>query len=140
MNIQRWLKSPEHQKRLEKWWIPIMVMWEIIKTLAIKKTFSKYGVSTWVYFALVMTIAIPYAHTTAKLLFNIIEKKWKTALLYGLAAMVLHFAPDVYILANAKEVPKHIYDGFIFVVAIFTFFGVQGIVMAIRDHRKNSKS
>jgi len=50
--------------------------------------------------------------------------------------LVLHFIPDIYILATAKSVPKTILDSFIFILAIFTFFGVREVILKIKTHRK----
>jgi hypothetical protein len=134
MQFSRWIKSEKHQKLIERWWIVIVLAWDILKTFLVDKTFAKYGVDPYIYFAIVISIAIPYAISTAKMFFAIVENHWRRAFIFGSIAMVLHFVPDVYILANAKEVPKTIYDSFIFIVAIFTYFGIREIILKIRTH------
>lgn len=139
VKITKWLKSKEHQKLFERWWIALTIGWELIRTFAVNRTFAKYGVNTWIYFAIVITIALPYAHSTAKLLFAIVERHWRKSIIYGVIALILHFAPDVYILANAKEVPKTIFDSFIFIVVVFTLVGIRSLVVSIKTHRRHKE-
>ena len=136
VQISRWLKSEKHQKLVERWWIGIVIAWDVLKTFAVDKTFSKYGVNAYVYFAIVISIAVPYAISTAKMFFAIIINHWRKASIYGAIAMVLHFVPDIYILVTAKSVPKTIYDSFIFIIAVFTFFGVREVVLKVREHKR----
>jgi prolipoprotein diacylglyceryltransferase len=138
MNVPGWLKNEKHRQLVERWWIAIVVAWEVIRTFAVNKAFGKYGVNPWVYFAIVMTIAVPYAICTAKLLFAIIEKHWRNGLIYGAISIVFHFAPDAYILASAKQVPKSLFDSFIFVVILFTVVGVRTFIVGVRDHHRKS--
>ena len=80
MNISSWIKSEHHQKLIERWWIAIVITWGLIRTVAVDKTFAKYGVNPYVYLAIVLTIAVPYAITTAKLFFAIVSDRKSTRL------------------------------------------------------------
>ncbi|MEY3904655.1 MAG: hypothetical protein RIT08_571 [Actinomycetota bacterium] len=136
MQVARWIKSEKHQRLLERWWIAIVITWDVLKTFLVDKTFAKYGVNPYIYFAIVISIAIPYALSTAKMFFAIVVNHWRRASIFGVIALILHFVPDIYILATAKAVPKTILDSFIFILAIFTFFGVREVILKIRTHRK----
>jgi hypothetical protein len=137
MRIAGWLSSEKHRRLIERWWIAIVLVWDIAKTLVIDKTFAKYGVNPYTYFFIVIAVAVPYAITTAKMLFAIISNHWKRAALFGAAAVVLHFVSDAYILFNAKQVPRSIYDSFIIAVVILTIFAVHGVISQVRAHRRN---
>ena len=136
MQVSHWVKSEKHQKLIERWWIAIVIAWDILKTFAVDKTFSKYGVNAYIYFVIVISIAVPYAISTAKMIFAIIINHWRKASIYGGIALVLHFIPDIYILLTAKSVPKTIFDSFIFIIAIFTFFGIREVVLKVRAHKR----
>lgn len=136
MKISLWLSSEKHRLLIERWWIAIVLLWDIAKTLVIDKTFAKYGVNPYIYFVIVIAVAVPYAITTAKMLFAIICNNWRQAALYGAIAVVLHFVSDIYILLNAKQVPRSIYDSFIIAVIIFTIFAVHGVVSQVRAHHR----
>lgn len=136
MQLSSWLNSEKHQKLVERWWIAIVLVWGVIKTIAVDKTFKKYGVNPSVYMAIVLTIAVPYAITTAKLLFSIVEKHWRNTFIYGAIAIVFHFAPDAYILSTAKSVPRSLFDGFILAIVVFSLFGARHIVLKVRQHKK----
>jgi len=86
--------------------------------------------------AIVFAIAVPYAISTAKLFFSIVEKRWRNTFIYGAIAIVLHFAPDAYILSTAKSVPRSLFDGFILGIVIFSIFGIREIVIKVREHKK----
>jgi hypothetical protein len=136
VQVAKYIKSEKHQKLIERWWIAIVIAWDVIKTFAVDKTFAKYGVNPYVYFAIVISIAVPYAISTAKMFFAIVVNHWRNASIYGGIAMVLHFIPDIYILITAKSAPKTIYDSFIFIIAVFAFFGIREVVRKVKEHRK----
>ena len=140
MNISSWVKSERHQKLIERWWIAIVITWGLIRTIAVDKTFAKYGVNPYVYLAIVLTISVPYAITTAKLFFAIVSKKYRSLVLLIPLALFFHFAPDAYILSAAKSVPRSIFDGFILIIAIFTLFGIREIVIKVREHKAQTPS
>ena len=137
MNISSWIKSERHQKLIERWWIAIVITWGLIRAVAVDKTFAKYGVNPYVYLAIVLTISVPYAITTAKLFFAIVSKNYRNLVFLIPLALFFHFAPDAYILSAAKSVPRSIYDGFILIIAIFTLFGIREIVIKVRKHSQS---
>lgn len=140
VNVSRWLKSECHRLLIERWWIAIVLVWDILKTVVVDETFAKYGVNPFIYFFIVITIAVPYAVSTAKMLFAIIANQWRRALSYGAIAVVLHFIPDVYILITAKQVPRSLFDSFIVMIVIFTVFAIHGITSKVRAHRRSTRN
>lgn len=136
MKVTSWLNSEKHRQLFERWWIAIVLIWDILKTLVVDKTFSKYGVNPYIYFVIVISISVPYAISTAKLLFAILSNHWRNAMIYGIVAVILHFIPDIYILVNAKQAPRSLVDSFIVTIVIFTVFAVHGITSKVRAHRR----
>jgi len=136
MKVTSWLKSEKHRQLVERWWIAIVLVWDIAKTLVVDKTFAKYGVNPYIYFFIVVGIAVPYAKSTAKMLFAILANHWRNALSFGIVATILHFVPDVYILLTAKQVPRSLFDSFIVMIVIFTIFAVHGVVSHVRNNRR----
>ena len=137
MRFTSWIKSERNQRFLQRWWIAITILWECIRTLVVDKTFGKYGVNPYIYFALVMAIVIPYAIVTVRLLVSIVHRRLPQSFVYGLFAIVLHFAPDVYILFTANAVPDKLMESFYFIVFIFAAIALQGIVMKVKRQRKS---
>jgi hypothetical protein len=135
VKVTSWLKSERHRQLVERWWILIVILWDVIKTIVVDETFAKYGVNPYIYFIIVISIAVPYAISTAKMLFSMLENKWKIATGYGVIAVVLHFIPDIYILVTAQHVPRSLMDSFIVVLVIFTIFATHGVVTKIRENR-----
>ena len=90
MKVTSWLKSERHRQLIERWWIAIVLLWDIFKSLVVDKAFAKYGVNPYIYFLIVISIAVPYAISTAKMLFAILANHWRNALTFGIVAAVLH--------------------------------------------------
>ena len=122
-----WLENTRHQHLVERIWIVLVVVWGCIKAIVIRDVFGKYGINTWVYLAIDLAIAIPYALSTARFVIFGLEKKWNKAWPYGIAAIVFHFIPDIYILAGTHSVPKRIYLIFGITVVIFSYLGYRNI-------------
>ena len=140
MNLPGWLSSEKHRRLVQRWWIVIVIAWDISKTFVIDKTLSKYGVNPYIYFAITIAISVPYAMVTARMLFAFIERHWRNSLIYGSAAALFHFLPDVYIFISAKEVPRTLFDGMILIIALFTVLSVRGIVIHVRtQHAKTNQ-
>ena len=137
MNLPSWLSSEKHRRLVQRWWILIVILWDISKTFVIDKTLAGYGVNPYIYFAITISIAVPYAIVTARMLFAFIERHFRNSLVYGSIAAILHFLPDVYIFYSAKQVPRTLYDGLIAIVALFTALSIRGIVVHVRTNRAN---
>ena len=131
MNIS-WLENSRHQHLVERLWIIIVIIWGCIKALIIKDVFGKYGVNTWIYLTIDLAIAIPYALSTARFVIYGLERKWQKAWPYGIAAIIFHFIPDIYVLAGAHRVPKSIYILFGITVIGFTYLGYRNIRSQIK--------
>lgn len=128
-----WLENSKHQRLIERLWILIVIAWGCIKALVINDVFAKYGVNTWIYLAIDLAIAIPYALSTARFVIYGLEKRWQKAWPYGVAAIVFHFIPDIYILAESRSVPNSIYFLFGVTVIIFTYLGYRNIRKQIKN-------
>ena len=122
-----WLENTRHQHLVERIWILLVVVWGCVKAVVIKDVFGKYGINTWVYLAIDLTIAVPYALSTARFVIFGLEQKWQKAWPYGIAAIIFHFIPDIYILAGTHSVPKGIYLIFGITVIIFSYLGYRNI-------------
>ena len=131
MNIS-WLENSRHQYLVERLWIIIVIIWGCIKALIIKDVFGKYGVNTWIYLTIDLAIAIPYALSTARFVIYGLERKWQKAWPYGIAAIIFHFIPDIYVLAGAHRVPRSIYILFGITVIGFTYLGYRNIRSQIK--------
>jgi hypothetical protein len=140
MNLPGWLSSEKHRRLVQRWWILIVILWDVSKTFVIDKTLSQYGVNPYIYFAITISISVPYAIVTARMLFAFIERHWRNSLIYGFAAAIFHFLPDVYIFYSAKQVPRTLYDGLILIVVLFTALSIRGIVLHVRaNHAAQDK-
>jgi hypothetical protein len=131
-----WIKSERNQRFLQRWWIVITILWECIRTLVVDKTFGKYGVNPYIYFALVMAIVIPYAIVTVRLLVAIVNRNMSKVFVYGFLAIFLHFAPDVYIVLTANAVPDKLMESFYFIIFIFAAIALQGLLRKVKQQRK----
>lgn len=137
MNITRFLDSESSRKRVQTYWILLVLLWDIAKTIVIDKAFGKFGLNPYYYLAIVMICAVPYALSIARMIYAIYLNRWGQAFLYGIAAVALHFIPDIYVLINAAKAPRHLFDSFIVTAVILTIFAVHGVIAQVRSRRKS---
>ncbi|NBY38013.1 MAG: hypothetical protein EBQ63_00065 [Actinobacteria bacterium] len=135
MKITSWIKSERHQQLIERWWIAIVMTWGLIRTVVVDKTFAKYGVNPYVYLAIVVSISVPYAISTAKLFFAIIERHLRKSLSLRLSHsyFTLRQMPTF---SRPRNQSRTIFDGFILLIAIFTILGIREIVVKVREHKR----
>ena len=122
-----WLENTKHQHLVERLWILIVIIWGCVKALVINDVFGKYGINTWIYLAIDLAIAVPYALSTARFVIFGLERKWQKAWPYGIAAIIFHFIPDIYILAGTHSVPKIIYLIFALTVIGFSYLAYRNV-------------
>ena len=122
-----WLENTRHQHLVERIWIALVIIWGCLKAVIINDVFGKYGINTWVYLAIDLVVAIPYGLSTARFVIFGLEKKWQKAWPYGIAAIIFHFIPDIYILFGTHSVPKSIYLLFGVTVILFTYLGYRNV-------------
>ena len=113
-------------------WYVVVLGWAIIRTLAVRTVFEKNGVNPWVYLAIDLAASIPYAHFTHQLVLTYFEKDWPRFKRAVVISIITFYAPDVYILLVAKQVPGVVYSGFFLILATFSAFAVFGIYRKIK--------
>ena len=113
-------------------WYVLVLGWALIRTFAVKTVFAENGVNPWLYLAIDLLASLPYARYTHQLVISYLEKdrqKFKKAAIISIASF---YAPDIYILLVAREVPRAVYLGFFLVLALFSIFAVLGIYRKVK--------
>lgn len=140
MKFAQWLSSERHRRLLERWSVVLTLLWECLKTFVVGETFSKYGVNPYIYFVIVVTIAIPYAKLIVRLIAATVFEHWRTVFLVTPPLLILHFIPDIYIIFAADALPTTLLDGFILIVIIFLFIGIRTFVMKVSSEKRRARS
>lgn len=123
MNPGKILKSLEdinfRRKGVRIWFI-LVLTWSIIRSILVAHFFQEYGLSPEIYFLIDFSSSIPYAHASSKSLLTLIDKKFTQAFWWGLATVIMFYAPDIYILYISKKVPVSTYIGFAIILLAFS--------------------
>lgn len=113
-------------------WYALVLGWALIRTLIVKSFFEKNGVNPWFYLSIDLAASIPYAKYTHLFVISYLEKDWKLLKVAATISVATFYAPDIYILLVAREVPSNIYIGFFIVLIIFSAAAVAGIYRKIK--------
>ena len=113
-------------KRAQRTWLALVLVWVVVRTLVIRDVFGGYGVNPWAYFLIDLASAIPYGILSGRAVINYLDKNWVSFRRNGFFALLFFYMPDMYVLSSAQEVPNSLLIGFLLSVVIFTGFAVYG--------------
>ena len=113
-------------KRAQRTWLALVLVWVVIRTLVIRDVFGGYGVNSWIYFLVDLASAIPYGILSGRAVVNFLDKNWVSFRKNGFFALFFFYMPDIYVLSTAEEVPNSLLIGFSLSIVIFSGFAVYG--------------
>ncbi len=113
-------------KRAQRTWLALVLLWVVVRTLVIRDVFGGYGVNPWAYFLIDLVSAIPYGILSGRAVINYLDKNWVSFRKNGFFALLFFYMPDMYVLSSAQEVPNSLLMGFLLSIVIFTGFAVYG--------------
>lgn len=113
-------------KRAQRTWLALVLLWVVVRTLVIRDVFGGYGVNPWAYFLIDLVSAIPYGILSGRAVINYLDKNWASFRRNGFFALLFFYMPDMYVLSSAQEVPNSLLMGFLLSIVIFTGFAVYG--------------
>ncbi len=111
-------------KRAQQAWIFLVIAWACIRAVVIKDVFGRYGINGWVYFAVDLGSAIPYAVYSGRCVINYLDKDWFAIRKNASFAFIFFYIPDFYVLIFAKRVPTSLLVGFLVSVCFFTLLAI----------------
>lgn len=113
-------------KRAQRTWLALVLLWVVVRTLVIRDVFGGYGVNPWAYFLIDLVSAIPYGILSGRAVINYLDKNWVSFRKNGFFALLFFYMPDMYVLSSAQEVPNSLLMGFLLSIVIFTGFAAYG--------------
>jgi hypothetical protein len=93
----------ERRRRRELIWVLSVVAYTVIRFVIAWEAFSDYGVNVWIFGALDIGTAIPYAIGTARVVIDMVDKRYKQAALWMVVAAVSFLAPYIYLVIAGKD-------------------------------------
>jgi len=113
-------------------WYFLVLGWALARTFIVNDFFGGHGVNPWIYLVIDLTASVPYARYTHSFVISYLEKDWKKLRIAAVISVLTFYAPDIYILVTARQVPANIYFGFFLILFIFTAVSVAGIIKKIK--------
>jgi hypothetical protein len=123
-------------KRAQRAWLALVILWAVIRAVVIQDFFGPYGINGWMYLVVDLASAIPYAIYSGKAVINFVDKNWSILRKNALISMVCFYIPDVYVLIYAKKVPTSLLVGFLITIAAFTVLAIW----SLRKEANNGKT
>ena len=128
------------QITLKRAWITAVLIYSVIRTLVIWKIFAKYGVNQYFYLFIDVVSAYFFAIYSAKLIIEASRTHYRALFKFLALTLLFNFIPDIYVLANANEVPTFILQSFIKVILILAAVSAFSIYREIKKRRIGSES
>ncbi len=121
-----------YSNRTKAVWYALVLSWAVIRTLIVKGVFEDNGVNPGIYLAIDLAASVPYARYTHIFVISYLEKDWKKLKAAGVISVLTFYAPDLYILLSAREVPRNIYIGFFIILSVFSAAAINGVLRKIK--------
>lgn len=132
--VQQFL-TPERRKLLARFWVVGVLFYDAVRAFIISETLSHHGVNGVWYFAFELSISIPYALCSLRLILAIVDHKMTNIYIYGLGTLVLFFSPDIYVFVVSHSLTMKIYLIYGSVLTTTTTITLLGITREVRKKR-----
>lgn len=101
--------TAEGRRRLERWWLALVMTWSVCRVAAVWHWLDRYGVNPLVYALVDLGSSAPYALGSARTIGALIDRHYGRAVVWLPLAAACFAAPDVYIVAAGDEMPWGVY-------------------------------
>ncbi len=132
--------TPARRKVLTKFWVLGVIIYDAIRAFIISETLSKYGVNGVWYFLFEISLSIPYALCSLKLVLAIVDRNKSRFYIFGSLTLALFFAPDIYVLIATESLTPKIYIIYGTLLTFTTSVATYGIVREVRKKRSQKKA
>ena len=116
-------------------WIIGVTAWACFRIFAVETWLAKYGVNTLVFAIVEVGSSFPYAVGTARCVTNLIDRRQRAAVIWGIIGLLGFIAPDVYMLTAGKSMPPETYGIIIGVFVVISVFSGIGLIRKYRQSR-----
>jgi hypothetical protein len=123
------------RRRLSITWAVLVVVWSLIRALAVWAGLSEYGVNPWAYLLIDLAAAGIDAITTPKFVLALIDAKYHEAVKWGTFTLFAFVIPDIYIFKTTHELPRTVVIVICIVITISLTVAVIGVIAKVRAGR-----
>ena len=116
-----------------KTWIVGVFGYSFARALVVWPTLGDYGVSPWVFLAIDVGTAWPYAYGQVRVVNEARAGEWRSVQFWAVAAAVAFIAPYAYIVgAGSGEMPL---VAWIIIGVLAVFFGIASVIRVLKQIR-----
>lgn len=126
-------------KIVERSWASSIILYSFAATVVVWKGLSKYGVNPILFFIIDVCTSWPYGIATARIVLNVIERRWSEVRKWSWVAIITFVTPQVYVLVAAQHPPREVYVIIFSAIAAMTAFAVISLGLQIRSARRDQK-
>jgi hypothetical protein len=124
------------RKVLERLWIVAGVGYGVFRVVVANATVKKYGVNIWAFAVVELASSFTDALGTARVVGAIVDRKHKAAFRWAMVSLACFAAPDVFILATGRNMPRSVYVVIGTIMTVFGFVAVFGVVQKVKRTRR----
>lgn len=107
-------------------WIIGVFIFAVVRALVAWPTLGRYGVNPWVFLAIDLITAFPYAYGQVKLIKVVVAKDLRAIQVWSIVVLLSFLAPYLYIfVAGSGELPL---IGYVIVCVLIAVFGAASLL------------
>ena len=86
-------------------WIAGSVLYGLVRAALVWRYLSSYGVNAAVFTAVEAVTSLVYGWASSRLVLAVIDRRWRTAAVSAVPALLAYLAPDAYVFLSVGELP-----------------------------------
>lgn len=120
-------------------WIVTILVFTVVRLVVARGTLEKYGLNIWVFGALDLATAVPYAVGVARVVTALVDRQVRQAGRWAMVAVVAFLAPYIYVAWVGKDAqfPPAVYVALAVLVVAFGMNAVWGTIRKVRAVRRS---
>jgi len=134
--------NPDTIRREHLWerlWAGLVVLYSIGRALVVWRVLAKYGVNPVIYLVIDVITSWPYGIATARIVLNVLRRRWSRVRNWTFVAVPTFIAPDLYLLIAAHRAPRAVYVVLIMVIVFLAAAAVATLMQQIRAGRRKAR-
>ena len=133
--IQHSAETLRKRQLYSRLWASVVILWSVTRTVIIWAAVGQYGFNPWVYLLLDLFCSTIDAFTTPRMVLSFIDDQYNAAAKWATISLVAFIAPDIYIFAGTRHLPKKVIVVLVLVITAMLVIAVVAVVRKVRKGR-----
>lgn len=130
--------NEQRRAALTRIWLAAVVAWSLVRLWIVRRMLGRYGVNAWVYGAVDLALAWPYAMASARLVTSLVDRQIAAARKWAAVTAVTFIVPDVYLVLSGHRKPHVVSLTIVVVATAMALASVASMGKEVRSRRINA--